>query len=141
MKRTVKPLKGALLAIDLAGILDHTGIYIGKGYVIEQQDQGSNGKLEKVTLEEFSEGKNIQIVCNEYREPLASKKVAKRAIEMYEDYYRRTKPYNIISNNCHQFSWHSISGNTHEEITNFSTLENKIYSYYGEKLYWDELDF
>ena len=143
----VKPVEGSLLAVGLAGgVLDHTGIYIGDGYVIEQH---GDDELRKVTLKEFQNGDNaihtrglnisIQIACDELGKPLASKKVAKKALKMYDDYTRRNKEYSILFNNCHQFCWHCIGGDTNESLTLFSTLERKVAKHYGYILYWDEI--
>jgi len=143
----VKPKKGSLLAVGLAlGVIDHTGIYVGGGYVIEQH---GNDALKKVTLEEFMRGDNelhargvnfnIQIACDNTGTPLAKKRVAKKAIEFYEDYERRNKKYSIVFNNCHQFCWECIAPKSDEKLLFFSTLEELIAHHYGYVVYWDKV--
>ena len=146
--RKVKPKIGSLVATSLTfGFLDHSGIYIGNGMIIEQH---GNHTLKKVSFEKFQNGDNeiksrglsisIQIACDSNGNPLSSKEVAKRAIELYNNKERRFKEYDIISNNCHQFSWHCISGDYHDTLTKFSTLEERVARFYGYRIYWDDLD-
>ncbi|WP_434579816.1 lecithin retinol acyltransferase family protein [Sulfurimonas sp. NW15] len=146
--RTVTPTVGSVLATGLGlGLIEHTGIYIGDGYVIEQH---GDDMLKKVTLEEFKKGdgefyarglnSEIQIACNNKGVPLANEYVAKNAIKMYEDYNRRTKEYSIIFNNCHQFTWECIEPDADEQLVLFTTLEQKISQKYNSVLYWDTLN-
>ena len=146
--KKVKPKVGSLLAVNLGmGVLDHTSIYIGYGYVIEQH---GNNELRKIKLKEFLKGDNniieratnisIQIACDEFGTPLRKKHVADNAKQMYADQDRRTQEYSILFNNCHQFCWHCISGDQNSNITLFSTLEEKVAAYYGYSIYWDEVD-
>jgi len=143
--RSVKPKVGSLLAVGLAfGLIEHTGIYVGDGYVIEQH---GDDELRKVTLREFMDGDgelyarglniSIQIACNKDGEPLASKKTAKNALKMYDDYTRRTKEYSLLFNNCHQFCWQCISGSKKNNLVLFSTLEDYVSMHFEDVIYWD----
>jgi hypothetical protein len=146
--RKVKPEVGSILAVGLGfGVIEHTGIYIGHGYVIEQHGDDA---LKKVTLQEFMDGDRefyarglnigIQIACDSRGIPLAKKSIATNAKQMYKDYSRRKKEYSIILNNCHQFCWECIEPESDERLVLFQTLEEHIARHYGRMLYWDKLD-
>ena len=52
--REVTPKVGSLLAVGLGfGVIEHTGIYVGNAYIIEQHGDDA---LKKVTLQEFMDG-------------------------------------------------------------------------------------
>ena len=145
--RNVKPKVGSILAVGLGfGVIEHTGIYIGDGYVIEQHEDA----LKKVTLKEFMDGDGelyarglnigIQIACDSVGKPLAKKSIAKNAKKMYKDYERKTKEYSIVFNNCHQFCWECMEPKSDERLVLFATLEEYVAKYYERVLYWDKID-
>jgi hypothetical protein len=146
--RKVKPKIGSLLAVGLGfGVIEHTGIYIGDCYVIEQHGDDA---LKKVTLNEFMDGNGkfyarglnigIQIACDSLGKPLAKKSIAKNAKRMYKDYERRTREYSIVFNNCHQFSWECIEPKSEERVVLFTALEEYVAKCYESVLYWDKLE-
>jgi len=52
--RDVEPEIGSLFAVGLGfGVIEHTGIYIGDGYIIEQH---GDDVLKQVTFQEFIDG-------------------------------------------------------------------------------------
>ena len=142
--KEVKPKVGSLLAVGLGfGLIEHTGIYVGDGYIVEQH---GDDELRKVTLKEFMDGDgelyarglniSIQIACDKDGNPLRSKKTAKKALKMYDDYTRRTKEYSLLFNNCHQFCWQCISGSKKNNIVLFSTLEDYVSMHFEDVIYW-----
>ena len=145
--REVAPEVGSLLAVGLGfGVIEHTGIYVGGGYVIEQHGDDA---LKKVTLQEFMDGDGevyarglnigIQIACDSTGNPLAKKSIAKNAKKMYEDYERRTKEYSIVFNNCHQFCWECVEPQSKKSLLMFATLEEYVAKYYNCVIYWDKV--
>jgi len=145
--RSVVPEVGSLLAVGLGfGVLEHTGIYVGDGYVIEQH---GDDVLKKVTLKEFQDGDEelyarglnitIQIACDSTGKPLAEKKVATNAQKMYDNYKRRTQEYSLLLNNCHQFCWSCIAPKSTQKLVMFSTLEEYVAKHYGYVIYWDQV--
>ena len=146
--REVKPKIGSILAVGLGfGVIEHTGIYIGEGYVIEQHGDDA---LKRVNLQEFMEGNgefyargfniSIQIACDSLGNPLAKKSIAKNAKKMYENYERNTKEYSIVFNNCHQFCWECIEPKSHKTLALFTTLEEYVAKSYGCVMYWDKIE-
>ena len=128
------PKIGALVACSLAGgLFEHSGIYIGGNRIIEQH---GDGYIKVVTCRSFLRNDrgfnlniNIQIACDSSGEPLAHEEVANRAMALYNDKERRLKPYCLLSNNCHQFCWHTICGDDSEALTTFSDLEQRVAQY------------
>ena len=146
--REVKPKIGSILAVGLGfGVIEHTGIYIGEGYVIEQHGEDA---LKKVTLQEFMDGNgefyarglniSIQIACDSLGNPLAKKSIAKNAKKMYEDYKRNKKEYSIVFNNCHQFCWECMEPTSDKRLALFATLEEYVAKCYGCVIYWDKIE-
>lgn len=114
LKSKVTPLIGSILYTDLIyGHIEHSGIYIGEGRVVELN---SKGQINQVTLEGFSNtgtGQNIFVSCNG-KNSVGSEIVAKRAMEM-----RGTeRNYNVLLDNCHQFTSGCITG----EFENYNRL-------------------
>ena len=146
--REVKPKIGSILAVGLGfGVIEHTGIYIGEGYVIEQHGDDA---LKRVNLQEFMEGNgefyarglniSIQIACDSLGNPLAKKSIAKNAKKMYENYERNTKEYSIVFNNCHQFCWECVEPKSYKTLALFTTLEEYVAKSYGCVMYWDKIE-
>ena len=146
--RSVEPQVGSLLAVGLGfGMMEHTGIYVGDGYVIEQHGDDA---LKKVTLQEFQYGDGelyvrgsnigIQIACDSTGKPLAKKKAAFYALKMYDNYTRRTQEYSLLLNNCHQFCWSCIAPKSSEKLVLFATLEEYVAKHYGYVIYWDRVE-
>ena len=147
--RDVEPEIGSLFAVGLGfGVIEHTGIYIGDGYIIEQH---GDDVLKQVTFQEFIDGDKelyarglnigIQIACDSMAKPLADKKVAKYAKKLYDDYERRNKEYSIVFNNCHQFCWECIAPQSDKKLVIFTELEEFVAKHYGYVIYWDNVSF
>ena len=116
------PAPGTPLIVDLFGVVEHSGIYLGDGHVAELF--GDN-LLSEVTLREFLEGekgahvrtgRRIFAACSRSSEKsLASPYAAENA----RAYIRRirTVEYDLFRNNCHLFSISCISGNFQKGIS------------------------
>ena len=116
------PDPGTPLIVDLFGVVEHSGIYLGNGHVAELF--GDN-LLREVTLSEFLEGekgthvrtgRRIFAACSRSSgKSLASPFAAENALA----YIRRirTVEYDLFRNNCHLFSISCISGNFHKGIS------------------------
>ncbi len=116
------PAPGTPLIVDLFGVVEHSGIYLGNGHVAELF--GDN-LLREVTLREFIEGENgshvrtgrrIFAACS--RSPGKSLS-SPYAAENARAYIRRirTVKYDLFRNNCHLFSISCISGTFHKGIS------------------------
>jgi len=109
------PEPGTPLLVDLFGVVEHSGIYLGNGHVAELF--GDN-LLREVTLKEFLEGEKGSRVRTGHRifaacsrssgKSLASPYAAENARAFIRRI--RTVQYNLFRNNCHLFSISCISG-------------------------------
>ena len=109
------PRPGTPLIVDLFGVVEHSGIYLGNNRVAELF--GDN-LLREVTLREFIEGekgewvrtgKRIFAACGKESGKLLSSEYGADNARAYIRRYRTVK-YNLFRNNCHLFSISCISG-------------------------------
>ena len=121
-KEVPVPETGTPLLVDLFGVVEHSGIYLGNGRVAELF--GDN-LLREVTLKEFLEGEKGSWVRTGHRifaacSRLSGKTLASPyAAENARAFIRRirTVRYNLFRNNCHLFSISCISGSFQKGIS------------------------
>lgn len=119
-----KPKVGSIVYCDLAaGNAEHSGIYVGYNKIVHLN---GDGLIESVTPKQFIDrlgGFNtaisIYVSCNGLK-PVGSKEAAKRAKKMVG--IRRE--YNLLLDNCHQFSAGCLSGDF-ENANNFMWILKK----------------
>ena len=111
------PRAGVPLLVSLAGMTEHSGIFLGRSRVAELN---GNGRLMDVSLSEFVNGQvgdkanvrwgtRIFAACDDSTgRPLESLKVAHIA----RDFVAKVKrvKYNLFNNNCHLFSASCVRG-------------------------------
>jgi len=116
------PASGTPLVVDLFGVVEHSGIYLGNGRVAELF--GDN-LLREVTLREFLEGeKGAHVRTGRRIFAACSRSSGKSLASLYASenaraYIRRirTVEYDLFRNNCHLFSISCISGNFQKGIS------------------------
>ncbi len=138
-EQCVQPQIGAIVCCGVAGILDHTGIWIGDNTIAELD---GNGLIKPISSQRFIKersGKQIFIACDSLAQPLASDFVSERAIKQLFSY----QDYHVLYNNCHQFVWQCFpsqqSGEFQQNITTFRELNYNIAHYFNRVIYWDAL--
>ena len=124
-KDEIKP--GTPLLVDLFGVLEHSGIYLGNGKVAELY---GDDLLREVSLNEFVNGdskwwlrtgKAIYAACSiEGGLPLSSRNAVWNAQQYIKGI--RTIDYNLLSNNCHLFSISCLSGEFQGPRTFYETI-------------------
>ncbi|MFP4698553.1 MAG: lecithin retinol acyltransferase family protein [Eubacteriales bacterium] len=117
----VTPKNGSILICSLGGRRPHnewhSGIYVGYNQIIELQ---GNGNIRKVSPEQFKNdgllrnGNEIYIACNKNGSVLSDVKIAQRAKQKLGS----QRNYNVLLDNCHQFSSGCITGDF-ENANNF----------------------
>ena len=129
LRDKVKPRVGSVVYCDLAVFAEHSGIYEGKGRIAHLD---GSGRIEIVTARQFlkrlgglNPADSIYVSCDDEGAIKASK-VAKRAREMEGG----ERPYNVILDNCHQFTSGCLTGDF-ENADNFlwmlkHTAEQKL---------------
>lgn len=130
----VEPKRGSLVYCKILGVPliappDHTGIYVGNGNIIELN---GDGKVRKVDYKEFSGngpdfnfyrwGFAIYVACDEYERVIGMEIAARRAEERLNSH----RSYNLILDNCHQFSSGCITGNPENSDNFFWMLEDTL---------------
>ena len=148
-EQRVPPKIGAIVCCTIAGVLEHTGIWLGDDTIAELD---GNGLIKPISSQRFLKersGKQIFIACDSLAEPLAVEKVAEYAAQQLFQYQQ----YDVINNNCHQFVWQcfqllnmstpSLQKNRERQkqsITTFKQLNEKIAHYFNRVIYWDAVD-
>ena len=108
----VCPKPGSVLYIEMAcSVADaaHSGIYVGEGDVVELSGEGT---IQKVSVSEFLDvplfvntAISIYVSCKDGH-AVGSQAVARRARSMVG----RCRDYNLIFDNCHQFTSGCLTG-------------------------------
>ena len=97
--------KGDHVYVD-RGLYTHHGIYTGNGKVIHSAGftEGNSGKIEVVSIRDFSDGDKVLVKNHDYK-TYSRDEVVKRAMsKIGED------EYDLLGNNCEHFAYWSISG-------------------------------
>lgn len=133
------PTIGSVVYCDLAaGLAEHSGIYVGNNHIVHLNGDGS---IERVTPQQFMDrldGWNtaisIYVSCNN-GSPVGSRDAAKLA----ESKIGHQRDYNLIFDNCHQFSAGCLTGNFENSCNLFSFLKDEVRNKIGgdEWRVWD----
>jgi hypothetical protein len=115
-------------------MVEHTGIYIGNGQIVELQGKGSGGKIAIVNRQEFLKGRSLDsfsiwVGCyGNSRKAIGDESVAQRA----QAEVGNTRNYHLLKDNCHRFTSGCITGNFNNDDTLFIKLRNTIRSKWGD---------
>lgn len=110
-----EPPVGTPLLVDLFGVVEHSGIYLGNGQVAELY---GDGLLQKVSLKDFLNGaggtkirtgRRIFAACSAESKCPVSSEFARENAQAYIRQYR-TVSYSLFRNNCHLFSISCFTG-------------------------------
>lgn len=118
----VEPKPGCVVYCDLAlGYAEHSGIYVGDGEIVHLS---GDGEIEQVgareflaRLDGFNPAISIYVSCDENAFPQGGRRIAQRALAQVG----RWRDYNVIMDNCHQFSSGCVTGDF-ENSDNFLRL-------------------
>ena len=126
----VKPIPGSVVCCKLAGVVEHSGVYVGNGQIVHRD---GDGYLAKVGMQEFLErlgGLNpaitIFVSCHE-GEPVGEDVIAQRALEAMGN-PSLSQGYDLLTKNCHQFCQYCVTGKVDNGISDFtfSNLEGVL---------------
>jgi hypothetical protein len=116
---------GAIVWCDLGlGSAEHTGIYIGDNRIIELNGDGYLRKLslnEFVNCSDYRTGISLYSLCDVYGEVLSDSLIAYRANKFWEE--KEKRGYNLLFDNCHQFTAGCITGNLVNPFKTFESLK------------------
>ncbi|MCL1090437.1 lecithin retinol acyltransferase family protein [Shewanella profunda] len=130
----VMPVPGSIVCCYVFGVIEHTGIWLGDDCLVELH---GSGLVRAVSIKRFLAGRTgsqIYLACSHLHQPLVAEAILNRAEQAIYQY----REYDLFDNNCHRFVWACISG--HEvAIKSFNELNQKLAVYFGEGIYWDEI--
>lgn len=113
---------GSVVYCNLAVLGEHSGIYVGNNRIAHLD---GNGGIELVSPKEFLarlDGKNPAIsiyVSGKNGSSIGSNDIARRAMSMVGG----SRDYNLVLDNCHQFTAGCLSGNFENACNFFWMLE------------------
>ena len=122
----VEPVPGSVVYCDLGVIgytVEHSGIYIGDNRIVHLD---GSGEIEEVSPEKFLErldGWNMAMsiyVSSCDSDAVGSNEVANRAKEMIGRY----RDYNVLLDNCHQFTSGCLTGDFENSDNLMCMLKN-----------------
>ena len=125
LMRSVAPVPGCVVCCDLAGVFEHSGIYVGRGRIVHRDGEGFLAAVDPATFLERLSGKNpaktIFVSCKDGA-PVGGAQIARRARLALKD-SEFSRGYNILTNNCHQFCRYCVTGTANRRGATFETLE------------------
>ena len=143
IKKNVHPRIGSIVHCELGlNIADHTGVYIGKNKIVHLDGSGA---IESVTpktflkrLGGFNSAMSIYVSCDEDGDPVGSDTIAKRAKKMVG----KNRDYNLILDNCHQFTSGCITGDFENSDNFFWMIEHTAKEHLRTKKWrvWETID-
>lgn len=121
----VRPRPGCVMHCALLAVADHSGVFVSRNKIAELEGEGDiRCILPDVFLNSsFMRGSNIYVACDKKTGVvIGSRKIAIRANDMAGG----VRDYNIILDNCHQFTSGCISGDFNNPNNFFWMLEELI---------------
>lgn len=132
IRDSVSPIPGSIVYCSLFG-LEHSGVYIGDGYIVELL---GTGRIRKTDRSGFTDGTNaLTVYVSTYRNhAIGNSNVAHRARQMI---YKQTD-YNFVMNNCHKFTVGCITGDFDNFTITFAGIASEIRQYMngGRPIEW-----
>lgn len=130
---------GSIVFCELAKKLEHSGIYVGNGEIIELNGDGRIIKVDFATFcssSVYRTGQTIYTFTDFDGNSLGENRIWERAKEKLH-----TKvDYNIISENCHEFSYGCLTGNFKNLTITFTQLLEAVKNRY-KKVQIRKIDF
>ena len=101
------PEKGSVLYCDLSfGIAEHSDIYVGDNRIVHLNGKGEIAVVSPAAFLSPFALQDIYVSCME-NSAVGSERAANHALSMVG----KKRNYNLVMNNCHQFTTGSLTGN------------------------------
>lgn len=129
-----RPAIGSVVYCQL-GPVEHSGIYVGNDNIVQLNGKG---KIEKVSYKGFTNHITtvdvaIWFPCNEENgQALSLSAAGNRALKMIGE----SRNYNLVMDNCHQFSSGCITGNFDNADNFLWTLKHSFEEKFNCKVFW-----
>lgn len=113
LQSVMEPAIGSVVYCDLDGIAEHSGIYVGNGWIMQLNRHGT---VERVSPESFTTRAShpaIYVSCKDHV-AVGDPAAARQAIAWEKAWAKSGHPdgYNLFTNNCHRFSSACLIGET-----------------------------
>ena len=131
----VKPKVGSVVKVDLVGgVADHSGIYVGRGKIVEVTNIDGKAAVRRVSTKEFLDGLDslfrtgvyIYVACKQDRNgkciAMGAKDIADRANAAVD----HVSEYSLVFNNCHMFTEYCITGRKPAPPGLLMSIENAL---------------
>ncbi len=137
LRRKTKPVIGSIVYCNLGvstATVEHTGIYIGNGKIVELQGKATGGKIAVVNRKQFLKNRNlgsysIWVACyGDSTRAIGDELVAQRA----KAEVGNSRNYHLLQENCHRFTSGCMTGNFKNNDTLFVNLRNTIRKKWGD---------
>ncbi len=112
---------GALMVCEIFHLFEHTGIYIGDGQIVELQGTGLIRSVSTGRFMQNRSGEELLVACDSSGKPFANTAAAERAVSQIFTF----QSYDLISNNCHRFCVHCLTGRSWP-VTSFFDLRQVL---------------
>ena len=126
-KSHIQPIEGSILYTDLLNnYAHHSGVYIGNKQIVELN---RHGQIQVVSPEKFMSagtGTEIYVSCANNK-AIGAQAVAIRA----RSQIGLKRKYNVLSNNCHQFSSGCLSGDFENDDNFLWMLKTSAFKHLG----------
>lgn len=122
---------GSLVMCEIMHLFEHTGIYIGNGWIVELQ---GTGLVRAITPTQFLAGRTgeqIAVATGLHHRIFASEHIAERAAQHIYSY----QTYDLLRNNCHRFSVSCITGRFNQ-VTSFFDLKQELQQHWQSPIVW-----
>ncbi len=118
----VQPIPGSVVYCDLTfGFTEHSGIYLGNGRIAHLNGKGLIESVDKEAFLDGTTGVSI-LVSSRNSKPVGSQQVANRARAMLG----KRRSYNMIFDNCHQFTAGCLTGDFNNGNNFFWMLKDQV---------------
>ena len=129
---TVEPVLGSMVWCSLAfGSAEHSGIYVGEGLIVHLDGDGLIELVDRETFMARLNGNNFAyntyVSCDEDGDAVGDIDAAMRALEMIGE----SRSYNVLIDNCHQFTSGCITGDFENNDNFFWMLKDTAKYYLG----------
>jgi hypothetical protein len=139
------PYAGTPVYTELGfGLMEHSGIYMGQGRLVELNGRGG---IADVTIKEFTG--HLTTFNHELWVPVLKKPEFEAVISFSNAYENALEAlfnssgrnYNLILDNCHQFTSGCITGDFENSDNFLWMLKDTVEKYEGEKIVWKKWDW
>lgn len=124
---------GAIVSCEVYGFFDHSAVVVDHESIVELH---GSGLVRRVSYQRFIQqrsGEHFMVACSATSTPLRQRpeETVKRALE----WVFHLRGYDPLSNNCHRFTWHCLTGRD-EPLTTFAEFNQHLRQHFQQTVSW-----